>query len=505
MVLEQLEPKSVWTIFEKVFTQTPRESKKEQKIRAAVKTWVKSQEDMRKISTPIFEDSIGNLLIKIPASQGFEVLPPILLQGHMDMVCEANEYFNFANTPIKPYISDDNQWVGARGTTLGADNGIGVSIALALAYSSDPNFHHGPLEILLTVDEETGLTGAFNMDVQTLQIKSRFLINLDSEEIGKICIGSAGGGDLLFQRSFRREGLSSASQNCHIDNRFLKLTISGLRGGHSGGDIHLPRANANKLIARILATLAEKIQIGISTWTGGTKHNAITRESTVTFGVGVGQIDQAMSLLLQERDQLNSYYCSSPSPLEPEMKITWEVISPSTYIPFLDSAQIITTVNAIPSQALRFSPVMPGLVESSNNVAIITTTENSFSIQCSARSSVMDELHAFRRNMVQLGKGLGWQMTLHPAYPGWNPEPDKPFIQYVKRQYAQTLQKPIEFVAIHGGLETGVIGDKIPGIQMVSIGPNLESLHSPQERVNIESVGVIYQILKEILSNIGHI
>ena len=422
-----------------------------------------------------------------------------MLQAHMDMVCETDrpEGFDFDNDPIPIRIQDNGEWIDADGTTLGADNRIGVAIALATLFDKSENFKHGPLEILLTVDEETGLTGAFQLDEKKLGIKSKLMINLDSEAIGMITIGSAGGGDMLFEKNLKKsEDYSKTHEN------FIELTVSGLRGGHSGGDIHLPRANANKVIARMLSAVLQKEEIFLVQWNGGTKHNAITRKSTVLFGIPSGQIGEAELILSSEKESLFNYYQGLPEPFEPNMSIEWKVTEPKPYFSAKESKLIISTANIVPSSVIRKSPVVEGLTETSNNLSIIETEDSKISIILSTRSAIGDELVAARLAISQIGKLAEWKITMDPSYPAWKPEPERPFLKFFKAEYEKFLNGKVELEAVHGGLETGVIGDKIPGIQMVAIGPSIRNPHSPEEKLLIADVGVIYKLLKTILKEL---
>ena len=499
MVLENLEPKLVWEIFEEVVAKTPHESKKEGKIREKIKEWVKNRAEKEEVSLSINEDAIGNIFIKLPATKGMESCQPVILQGHMDMVCETDrpEGFDFDNEPIPIRIQDNGEWVDADGTTLGADNGIGVAIALATLFDKSEDFKHGPLEILLTVDEETGLTGAFQLDEKKLEIQSKLMINLDSEDIGKITIGSAGGGDMLFEKNLKKsEDYSKTHEH------FIELTVSGLRGGHSGGDIHLPRANANKVIARMLSAVLQKAELYLVQWNGGTKHNAITRKSIVQFGIPSGQIGEVELILASEKESLFNYYQGSPEMFEPTMSIEWKITEPKPYFSPKESNLIISTANIVPSSVIHKSPVVEDLTETSNNLSIIKTEESKISIILSTRSAIGDELKAARLAISQIGKLAEWNITMHPSYPAWKPEPESPFLKFFKAQYEEFLNGTVELEAVHGGLETGVIGDKIPGIQMVAIGPSIRNPHSPEEKLFIADVGVIYNLLKTVLKEI---
>ncbi|MHA1776785.1 MAG: beta-Ala-His dipeptidase [Promethearchaeota archaeon] len=497
MVLENLKPQVVWDIFEQVFLATPHESKHEELIRKKIKEWLQTNVIPSHPEIIINEDNIGNILIRVPATPGYEEVPSLLLQGHMDMVCVANEPFDFQKDPITPEIETNGDWVTAKGTSLGADNGIGVSMALALLV--DPEFPpHGPLEILITVDEETGLTGAFELDVDKLQIQSRLLINVDSEELGMITVGSAGGGDSLMEKAlYRFSDYSNYST-------FYQLEVSGLLGGHSGGDIHLPRANANKLIARIMSKLTiAKIPIVISDWKGGTKHNAIPRKSIISFGFPAENKAEVDSLIERERAAILSYYHKGENPFEPDLKIEITPTKPASYFSLEESRLIISTGNIIPSRAIVPSPTISGLTETSNNFAIVVSSDTGILFHLSSRSSVQAELEWLRDQLEQLAYTAGWKYNREDAYPGWNPDLESPFLAYVRRVYGEEINREVEVGAVHGGLETGLIGDKIPGIEMVSIGPDIQNPHSPDERVNISSVEKMYSILKRLIRDLN--
>lgn len=499
MVLENLEPKLVWKIFEDVFTQTPRASKKEEKIRARIKEWVSEQSKSIGMAITITEDSTGNLLIKKPATKGKEAFPHILLQGHMDMVCETDrpDGFDFDNEPIPVRVQDNGEWIDADGTTLGGDNGIGLSIALALLVDSE--VEHGPLEILATVDEETGLVGAFGLDTEKLGIESKLMINIDSEELGSITIGSAGGGDLILKKNLERVKPTGPMT-------FFELTVSGLLGGHSGVDIHLPRANANKLVARILSRLILETGVMLSGWNGGNKANAITRDSTAIFGVPADRASRAEEVLISERDSILNYYRSPVSGAEvhePNLEIKLNKVESEASFSVDDSAKIVRTVHSLPHGPVRFSPAVDGLVETSNNLAIVTTEGNAVTLHLSARGNIDDELESFRRALGDLGKIGGWEVEKKPPYPGWAPNPGSPFLEFVRKYYENGLGKSVKVEAIHAGLECGIAGAKIPGLQMVSIGPRIENPHTPDEKLRISDVGVLYNLLKSILGNLS--
>lgn len=500
MVLESLEPRMVWEIFETLFTRTPRPSKNEDRIREAIKQWILGKSSDLGLNITVTQDNVGNLLVKKPASIGMESVPPILFQGHMDMVCETDrpDGFDFENNAIPVRIQEDGKWIDADGTTLGADNGIGLSLALALLIDTS-EFKHGPLEVLITVDEETGLNGAFGLDIDALEINSKLMINLDSEKLGVITIGAAGGGDTLLMKHLEYMEIPK-------DYTCIKLTISGLFGGHSGVDIHKPRGNANKLVARCLSALLDETKPMLSSWNGGSKHNAITRESTSIFAIHRNDVDTANGILEREKESILAYYHSSAEGadiLEPDIKIEWVKTDKQRCISIDDSRSIISTAHIIPHGPIRFSPSVKGLVETSNNFAIIKTENSSITFHLSTRSSVDSDLESLRRGLKNLGTIASWDVTLKPAYPGWEPRPNSPFLQYIKKQYENVTSGPVKIEAIHAGLECGIIGAKIPGIQMVSIGAAIENPHTPDERLRIADVEILYNLLKSVLINLS--
>ena len=494
LVLEKLEPSLVWEIFESVFIATPRESKKEEKIRAALKKWISERASSSGLNITVVEDEAGNLLVKKSATAGMESTPPILFQGHMDMVCETDRPggFDFDNDPIPVRIQDNGEWVDADGTTLGADNGIGCSLGLALMF--DENVRHGPLEILITVDEETGLVGAFALDPDAMGIESKILANLDSESVGVITIGSAGGGDTTLTKTL--------SKNDTSDFHFLNLTVRGLFGGHSGVDIHKHRANANKIVARLLSALVEEMDVCLAEWSGGDKHNAIPREADAVFGIPSSKKALAEEILKNTADSILDYYGKGVEPLEPDIEINWASAKSTKAFSAKESAEVIRTINLIPHGPQEFSPHVAGLVETSNNLAVVKIEDEHITVMMSTRSSVDSELDAFRAGINDLATLSAWKTTLKPAYPGWNPDPSSPFLKFVRGIYEKTLGRDVEVKAIHAGLECGIIGARIPGLQMLSIGPGMKNAHTPDEKLNIADVGVLYSLLKEVVGNL---
>ncbi len=499
MVLEHLEPSHVWKIFEDVLAATPRSSKKEEKIRKAIKKWI-STKKKKGFNLTLTEDAIGNICVKSPATPGMEKIPPIILQAHIDMVCETDKKggFDFDKNPISVRIQDNNEWVDADGTTLGADNGIGVALSLGLLVDKDVK--HGPLEVLLTVDEETGLTGAFELDISIHKLKGKHLINVDSEEVGAITIGSSGGGDSHFTRKLRR-----TKPKPDVDKVFFELEITGLRGGHSGGDIHLNRGSAHKIVAKVFTEMLEQVKINLCSWNGGSKHNAISRESIIVFAVNSNDTKIVEKILNDQKVNLKNYFSTiayrNQEAIEPNFEMKWKKVKMAPYISYSITEDIIATANIVHNGVIERSPSMKKLTQTSNNFAIVKTTENSMEFVFSTRSSVDSDLKNYRSALKSIGKYGGWKVELEPSYPGWIPDPTGKFLQFIKKQYEQLLEEEVKLKAVHGGLETGLIGAMIPGIQMVSIGPRIKNAHTPDEKLNIEDVGVLYELLKRILKN----
>ncbi len=492
MVLENLEPKAVWEIFEHVFSVTPRESKKESKIRAKLKSWIPDRAKLLGIEINLVEDDVGNILITRPASPGNESVQSLLFQGHMDMVCETDrpDGFDFDNNPIPVRIQDNGEWVDADGTTLGSDNGIGVSIALAVLL--DPSIKAGKLELLITVDEETGLTGAFALNPDTIAIESRLLVNVDSGEIGIITIGSAGGGDTTLRRDIRYQDIVGSAT-------FIELSVTGLFGGHSGVDIHKHRGNANKLVARLLAPIVDEMNVHLSRWNGGSKHNAITREAFALFAVEPRKAARVEEILDQGKTEILSYF----KELEPDLQIQWKIGVPVEQVFSLEvSKQIVQSINLLHQGPVNFSPTISNLVETSNNVAVVETTETEMRVLTSTRSSVDAELADFRKKIATIGHLTGWDIIMKPAYPGWKPDPASPFTSFVRSQYEKLVEKELIVNAIHAGLECGIIGAKFSGMQMVAIGPDTKNAHTPDEKVDISSVAIIHELLTSIVKEL---
>ncbi len=484
--LESLEPRYVWQHFDAI-RQIPRPSKHEEKIAAHIVEWAKSK------GYEVQQDQAGNVVVKVPATPGHEQAPPVILQGHIDMVCEKNSdvEHDFMKDPIK--IKVDGDWVYSVGTTLGADNGIGVATAMAMA--DDPDTVHGPLELLFTIDEETGLTGAMQLDGSMLS--GRTMLNLDTEEDGAVYIGCAGGADSIAELPIsRRKAL--------VGSVPLRVEINGLRGGHSGVDILENRANAIKLLTRVLlAAMAEDLELDVVTMAGGSKHNAIPREAHAIIRLPKASIDAFRGIVERQKAGFMEEFGS----IDPNLNIdVTEVDDEDPYanplnIPSRD--HFLHALNGIPYGVLAMSREVPGLVETSNNLAVVSTNETAVTIVTSHRSSVMPALFSVQEQVRSICVLAGATVEVHDAYPGWKPNPDSAIVKKTIEVYEALFGTKPEIKAIHAGLECGLLLEKVPGLDVVSIGPEIRNVHSPDEKVQISSVQRFYKHLKEVLKQLA--
>lgn len=481
--ISKLKPLLVWNLFYEI-SKIPRPSKKEEKIREWVKTWAKTH-------NIIFnEDSIGNILLKTSATVDCESYPTLVLQAHMDMVCQKNpeSKINFDEDPISLII--DGNKITADGTTLGADNGIGFAMSLASLIAP---IEHGPLEVLLTVDEETGLTGAFN--VEEGFFTGKYLINVDSEELGIIYISSAGGGDISLQIPINK---IEATENFSM----LKLKVGGLHGGHSGVDIHLPRLNALKVLNEILLELSKEFMLKIHDYKGGSAHNAIPREAECSISIPKVEINSCLNKLKQIIENVKA------ANIENEPKLIIEISDNCTNSDNLNinaSNELISLIESIPHGVLSWSPDIADLVETSSNLAIIDFNSELISIKCSVRSAITEEVDRIRDQIKKLGKQVGADFELSPSYPGWKPEPESKFLKYILKKYNENYNGEIQLKAIHAGLECGLFKRLDPDLQIVSIGPEIKNAHSPNEYVLIDTVEKFWEILVEIIKSANEI
>lgn len=480
--IKNLKPEILWKRFYEI-SQVPRPSKKEEKILNHLRNLCKE------LNVKVTEDTVGNLLISVLASKGFEKKPTVVLQAHVDMVCEKNKntQHDFDNDPIK--LINENGWIKADGTTLGSDNGIGV--AAALATITDDSFQHGPLEILLTVDEETGLTGASNL--QPGFISGRTLLNLDSEEDGAFYVGCSGGLDTVGSFNIEAE---ARSENV---NGFL-LSISGLKGGHSGLDINTGRANAIKLLARTLNAFSN-LDFFVSSINGGSKRNAIPREAEAEIFCTSETAAKLNQIISELETKFKNEFASSDN----GVKISLTETSGKPMFVFKKdfTDKLVNTLLALPSGVIQMSPDIKELVETSTNLATIQSTEDEVVIGTSQRSSIETANQYIAQSVRSVFKLAGTSVKTGDGYPGWKPNMNSPILATSKKVFKQLFKKEPEIKAIHAGLECGILGDKSPGLDMISFGPTITGAHSPDEKVNIETVEKFYDLLKAILTDIA--
>ena len=478
--IEGLQPELIWKYFYGI-TQVPRPSKKEEKIRAHVREFAKANK------FEFVEDKVGNIVIKVPATKGYENKPVLVLQGHVDMVCEKNKEtkHDFENDPIK--VLREGDWITADGTTLGADNGIGVAAAMAIA--TDPEAIHGPLEILCTIDEETGMTGV--KELKPGFITGRTLLNMDSEEDGAFYVGCCGGQDTVgvfeIQYSDLKEGYKP-----------YELMITGLKGGHSGLDIILQRANAIKLMARLLHRL-EEIKYKIADFNGGSLRNAIPREAEVTLLIDPA-VEKKVSEIINQfiSDSLLEYKTTDGG-----LKVIFEKKKENYTKAFRKkfTRKLINTLLALPHGVMAMSPDIAELVETSTNLATVKIDGEKIKIGTSQRSSIDPAKMNIAYQVAAVLSLADGEVIIGDHYPGWQPNMDSELLKKCKALYKTKYGNGPEIKAIHAGLETGLLGANYPGIDMISFGPTIQGAHSPDEKVNIPAVAKFYELAKEIVKS----
>jgi len=479
--IESLNPQIVWKHFDEI-RKIPRCSKHEEKIREYIVDFAKKQGLKVKV------DEVGNVVILKPATSGMEKKPTVILQGHMDMVCEKNsdKKFDFSKDPLQLKIKGD--FLTADGTTLGADNGIGIAISLSLC--EDTKVRHGPLDILMTIDEETGLTGAFAM--KSDMITGRIMLNLDSEDFGVITVGCAGGGDSQIELPMKMQ-----TTNGGLDTMVVK--VSGLRGGHSGVDIHEQRANAIKLLARLLWKAMQKYEFYLIDIKGGDKHNAIPREAYAKLSIEKRDKPGFLALLKEEEKNIFEEY----KPIDPNFKVDIEPCeSVKTGMDKVSQMRLISLLHGLPHGVHLMNYDIKTLVETSTNLATIALKEHSVHIGMSSRSPSKSELQDMRDRIHAIASLCGAKVTEGSSYPGWKPNLSSKILALSKKVYKDMYHAEPKVEAIHAGLETGIIGEKFPGMDMVSIGPTLKNPHSPEEVLYISTVEKFYDYLKKILETV---
>ena len=480
MTIKDLEPKELWNNFY-ALTQQPRPSKHEEKVRAMLLEFAKEHG----ISCRV--DNVGNIIMTKPATPGMESRRGVILQAHVDMVPQKNndKVHDFLKDPIETRIIDG--WVWANGTTLGADNGIGAAAAMSVLASK--TLQHGPIEALFTIDEETGMTGAFGL--QAGEFNGDLLLNMDSETEGELYVGCAGGVDATLTVDYKLE-------NCPSNYSTYRLNIGGLKGGHSGMDINLGRGNANKILFRLLRWVAE-CGIRLVEIDGGSLRNAIPREASAV----VAMPKEHEKCITEEFDKVFEAIKKEIGSVEPDFCMQYEpVAQPSQVMTDADTQKLINLMMVAPNGVVRMSADVEGLVETSLNLARVTTDGGHFTLMALLRSSVDSAKEALAERLVCLAELAGGKCELTGAYPGWKPNMESPLLHVMQETYKRLFGTEPRVMAIHAGLECGLLGGLYPNWDMISFGPTIMSPHSPAERVNIETVQKFWQYLVETLKSV---
>lgn len=478
--LNNLEPKLVWKHF-LALCSLPHPSKHEEKVRNYIINFAKEHSILCHV------DGVGNVILRKEATPGFENRKAIVMQGHMDMVPQKNndKKFDFLTDPIEPMI--DGEWVTANGTTLGADNGIGAAAALAIM--EDNTISHGLIEALFTVDEETGLTGAFALESNTL--KGDILLNLDSEDEGELYVGCAGGVDVKVHVPFTLEAVPS-------DFSAFKVTIKGMKGGHSGMEIILQRGNAQKPMSRFLRHAANTIGSRLVSINGGDVRNAIPREGSAIIVIPTTN-SAALKQMVAEHEAI---FKAELSATEPDLSFTVEEAATPTHSMDKASARrILNVIAATPNGVYRMSDSIKGLVETSCNLGVVKTLENKVEMISLVRSSVESSKQEVTEIIEAIAELSGSEFATVGGYPGWKPNLESPILKRAQEIYKNLYGTTPEIKAIHAGLECGIIGAKYPNMDMLSFGPTIRFPHSPDEKVNIATIEKFYKFLQEMIKN----
>ena len=479
--IRDLEPKQLWNFFHEI-TQIPRPSKHEQKMVEYIVEFGKKH----KLETIV--DKVGNVIIRKPATKGMENRKGVILQTHLDMVPQKNsdKKHDFEKDPIETVL--DGEWVRANGTTLGADNGIGVASTLAILDSKE--VVHGPIEALFTIDEETGMTGVFGLKKGLL--KGDILMNLDSEDEGELYVGCAGGVDVSATKDYAEEKSPKGMAA-------YKIFAKGLKGGHSGVDIAMGRANSNKLMFRFLMQAESDFGIRLSEASGGDLRNAIPRESVAVLLVPEKRTKE-FEKFVKDYEKI---YRAEFSETEPDLKFTFEKVAvPAKVMNQHDQYRIIRAVFVCPNGVVRMSQAMKGLVETSNNLAIVRCNKGKFEAYNLCRSSVDSAKEATAWRIAAAFHLIDADVKLEGGYPGWKPNMQSPILQVMSDVYKDMFGNIPEKKAIHAGLECGLIGGVYPNLDMISFGPTIRYPHSPDEKVNVASVGKFWKFLVSTLKHI---
>ena len=481
--LSHLQPAIIWRHFQ-TLCDIPRPSFHEAQLREHLIAW------SLELGLSHYVDPVGNLLIRKPASKGMEDRETVVLQGHLDMVAqkEAGLEHDFTKDPIQTHIEDG--WVSAKGTTLGADNGIGVAAALAVLESND--IAHGPIEALFTIEEETSLRGALQLEKGILQ--GKILLNLDSEDRGDVYIGCAGGTDINIAKSYTRVEVSA-------DRQSFEIRVSGLKGGHSGLDIHKGRANANVLLIRCLNLLKDVCDFQLSCFQGGTLRNAIARDAVATISLTDEQVTPFKEFISEFEKQTQLEY----SVTEADLAISIARGEAQFVLEKADQDQLLNALFCAPHGVHRMSQELEGVTETSCNLGVIELTASEKEMAFNACLLVRSLVDSAVEHLAHVAKSafalIGAEVKLENAYPGWRPDPNAGLLKAFLQVHKEVMGYPANVKVIHAGLECGIIGAKYPGMEMVSFGPNIRGAHSPSERMEIDSVGDFWNLLVAMLEN----
>ncbi|OZG74671.1 cytosol nonspecific dipeptidase [Hahella sp. CCB-MM4] len=482
MSIAELEPKALWENFQ-LLCDTPRPSNEEAELKRRIR------EKLADFPVTIDEDAVGNLILRKAATPGYESAPGVVLQSHLDMVAQQNEGtgHNFSTDPIKAYV--DGEWVTASGTTLGADNGIGVAAILAVMTSGE--IVHGPLEAVLTINEEAGMTGAKGL--QPGVIKGKLLLNLDTEEEGELYIGCAGGVDVTAVLPFEL-------QAAEPDLSYLHISVKGLRGGHSGIDIHRGRGNALKLVARVTTALQKELNgVRLASLTGGSLRNAIPREAFANVAVLPADVDRVNAMVAE----LQALFIQELGSVEPHISLAVEPCEPQSLLEDALAQRLLDTIAACPHGVFRMSADFDGVTETSNNLASVTIDENHIKLECLTRSLKNSSRDEAAESVAALFRLAGAEVAIDDPYPGWAPNKDSHLLATLSGLHQEVMGFEPKIQVIHAGLECGILGANYPDWDMISFGPTIRGAHSPDEAVHVKSVASFWEFLMAALKHLA--
>lgn len=482
-VFDGLHPEILWKHFE-VFTKTPRPSGKEEAIAAYCEGWARER------GYQVDKDSVGNLVVRVPASPGREKADTVIIQGHLDMVCERNSDSPYDAEKDPLHVVLDGEWLTAEGTTLGADNAIGVCAGMAAA--EDESVQHGPLELLMTLDEETGMTGAMELDGSLL--KGRTMLNLDSEDDGVLFVGCAGGCDTRFRMTYEKAPAPAG-------HKALRVALTGLKGGHSGLDIVRNHMNAIHALARVLQTGAGEIPHALARFDGGSKRNAIPREAFATVYVEAANESRFREGLEEAAEALRRQWVGNDDGLT--VTVTDDDDAPAEVFASGEGMRLIRFLRGLPSGVIAMSQDIEGLVETSTNLGVVTTTSDAVEVISCTRSSVAEALRGALDQLQAVAALAGVEANEHGGYPGWKPNMQSRALQVTREASKRLTGQDPEVTAIHAGLECGLLGERVPGLDMISFGPDIRGAHSPDERIHVGSVGNFWKLLVMVLDDLS--